>query len=165
MPSALRTRSTVDLGSIAHGIAADTAQWLPLVRFDENERWYTRFAATPYYEVWLLSWLPGQRTGIHAHGGSAGAFVVAQGTLRENTVDRPWSTALDGSRVIVSQAAFDTGQVRDFDSHHVHEIVNEGPVPAVSIHVYAPALDAMSRYRLDGNVLRLTVSERVGADW
>lgn len=165
MSSALRTRSTVDLGSIAHSIAADRSRWLPLIRFDENERWYARFAATPDYEVWLLSWLPGQRTGIHDHGGSAGAFVVAQGTLREDTVDQPWSSDLDGSRVTVAHASFGTGQVRDFDSHHVHEIVNDGPVPAVSVHVYAPALDAMSRYRLDGDVLRLSVSERVGADW
>lgn len=165
MSSALRARSTVDLGTIASTIAADTSRWLPLVRFDESERWYARFASTDDYEVWLLSWLPGQRTGIHDHGGSAGAFVVAQGTLREDTVDQPWSDELDGSRVTVSRASFDTGQVRNFDSHHVHEIVNNGLTPAVSVHVYAPALDAMSRYRLDGDVLRLSVSERAGADW
>ncbi len=33
--------------------------------------------------VWLLSWLPGQRTGFHDHGSSGGAFTVVQGCLRE----------------------------------------------------------------------------------
>jgi hypothetical membrane protein len=35
------------------------------------------------HEVWVISWLPGQATGFHDHGGSAGAFAVVWGTLME----------------------------------------------------------------------------------
>jgi len=35
----------------------------------------------------------------------------------------------------------------------------------VSIHVYAPALMAMTRYTLDDGVLTAVVHERVGAGW
>ncbi|SES82853.1 hypothetical protein [Geodermatophilus poikilotrophus] len=33
-------------------------------------------------QVWLLPWLPGQGTGLHDHGGSAGASAVVRGTPR-----------------------------------------------------------------------------------
>lgn len=161
----VHARTSSDPAAVARDFAADTSAWLPAIRFDENHRWYSRVAATTDYEIWLLTWLPGQRTGIHDHGGSAGAFVVAQGTLREDTVDQPWSDGLDGSRVRVSSALFGAGSVRRFDRHHVHEVVNDGVVPAVSVHAYAPSLGSMSRYRLEGDVLRVTASERAGADW
>lgn len=154
-----------DLARIARRIAADPARWRPLVRFDADERWYTRLAVTDDHEVWLLSWLPGQRTGIHDHGGSAGAFAVAQGVLREDTVDGLPGGDPAGRRVAVSSAYHEAGAVRPFDSRHVHEIVNDGTMPAVSVHVYAPALDSMNRYRLVDSVLELAVSERAGADW
>ena len=51
---------------------------------------------------WLLSWLPGQGTGLHDHGGSAGAFAVVRGTLHERVGARAdaaglsaWTQVLD----------------------------------------------------------------------
>ena len=41
--------------------------------------------ADEHHEAWLLTWLPGQGTDWHDHGGSAGAFVVVQGALVEGT--------------------------------------------------------------------------------
>ncbi|MCD2111014.1 cysteine dioxygenase family protein [Rhodococcus rhodochrous] len=166
MPAALLSTSVrVDLAEIVRDIAADASRRRPLVRFDETERWYTRLAVADDYEVWLLSWLPGQRTGIHDHGGSAGAFAVAQGRVREDTVDQPWSEDLPGQRVTLSRTRLSTGATRRFDGRHVHEVVNDGPVPAVTVHAYAPALDSMSRYRLESGILTLATSERAGDDW
>ena len=55
---------------------------------------------TDDYEAWLLTWLPGQSTGLHDHGGSAGAFTVLSGVVEESTLPpaapaaRPrWCTA------------------------------------------------------------------------
>ncbi|WP_250638187.1 hypothetical protein [Rhodococcus sp. WB1] len=84
---ALPTRA--DLTFLALRIANDPGRWMPIVRFDEQQRWYTRLAVADNHEVWLLSWLPGQRTEIHDHGDSAGAFAVAQGVLTETTVCTP----------------------------------------------------------------------------
>ncbi|MGV9745557.1 cysteine dioxygenase [Rhodococcus zopfii] len=165
MPASVRPRTSVDLAAVARGIAGDPARWLPVVRFDAQERWYTRLTCTGEYEVWLLSWLPGQRTGIHDHGGSAGVFAVADGSLRETVVEDPRHGLLDGVTPTLSTAVFGVGRAREFGSRHVHEIVNDGDRPAVSVHVYAPALSSMHRYRLEGDVLHLTSSERAGADW
>ena len=44
---------------------------------------YQRLTCDDDHEVWLLSWLPGQRTGFHDHGESVGAFTVARTMLFE----------------------------------------------------------------------------------
>ncbi len=66
-------------------LAAATGEWSALVRYTEDERWYHRLERGENHEVWLLSWLPGQRTGFHDHCGSSGAFAVVQGELQERT--------------------------------------------------------------------------------
>ena len=66
-------------------LAAAAGQWSALVRYSEDERWYHRLECGESHEVWLLSWLPGQRAGFHDHCGSSGAFAVVQGELREWT--------------------------------------------------------------------------------
>ncbi|HEY3734587.1 MAG TPA: hypothetical protein VGL63_11790 [Streptosporangiaceae bacterium] len=55
---------------------AQPGSWRGLVRYDPARRWYHRLEITNEYEVWLLSWQPGQGTGFHDHGGSAGAFTA-----------------------------------------------------------------------------------------
>lgn len=40
------------------------------------------------FELWLLSWLPGQRTRIHDHGGAMTAAEVLSGLLREEHFER-----------------------------------------------------------------------------
>jgi Cysteine dioxygenase type I len=73
------------LRQLVQGVAASEHEWPSLVRYDLDRRWYQRLTSDDDHEVWLLSWLPGQRTGFHDHGESAGAFTVARGALRERT--------------------------------------------------------------------------------
>ena len=75
-PSPLRT---------ALRLAADPSRWRPHVDFDPDRRYYRRLVADEHHEAWLLTWLPGQGTDWHDHGGSGGAFVVLQGALVEGT--------------------------------------------------------------------------------
>ena len=70
---------------IATRLAGQHALWEPLVRYDPISRYYARLASEPDFEAWLLTWLPGQGTEWHDHGGSAGAFVVVRGELTERT--------------------------------------------------------------------------------
>ncbi|OLE26605.1 MAG: cysteine dioxygenase [Actinobacteria bacterium 13_1_20CM_3_71_11] len=123
-------------------------------QFDPHERWYTRLVAADDHEAWLLTWLPGQGTDLHDHGGSAGAFTVLAGRLTEQTV---------GVRLM--DRGYSRGATREFGPHHVHRMVNAGTVPAVSLHVYAPALTRMTRYELVDGALRALAVERAGADW
>ena len=75
-PSPLRT---------ALRLAADPSRWRSHVDFDPDRRYYRRLVADEHHEAWLLTWLPGQGTDWHDHGGSGGAFVVLQGALVEGT--------------------------------------------------------------------------------
>ncbi|MFC0529468.1 cysteine dioxygenase [Phytohabitans kaempferiae] len=162
-----------DLLAAARRWAADPAAWPIQPQYDPDERWYARIAETAEHEVWLLTWLPGQETDWHDHGGSAGAFTVVSGALVERTVittPRKRSAALHvsagapgGGRVRYMDLPAGSG--RRFGTHHVHGVANRGEVPAISIHVYAPALRSMTRYRLVDGKLRVAEIERAGVSW
>jgi predicted metal-dependent enzyme (double-stranded beta helix superfamily) len=124
-------------------LAADRAAWAPLVRYDPTLRWYHRLRTGPGYEVWLLSWLPGQGSGRHDHGRSYGVFGVLEGELTEHGESRRGGGrggSGQGSHVLRP------GTVRVFAPGYVHEVVNDGLEPVVSVHVYAPGLTEMPRH-------------------
>jgi hypothetical protein len=129
--------STVaDYTRLVRELAADTARWAPLVRYDALTRWYARLETGPGYEVWLLSWLPGQSSGLHDHGGSSGVLTVVQGELLER------SRGLGEDRT----RALRPGGRRVFAPGYVHEVVNASLEPAVSIHLYTPGLTEMNQH-------------------
>lgn len=139
------------LSGLARSLAEDSAEWLHRVRLDPQGRWYERLHADADHEVWIISWLPGQSTGFHDHGGSAGAFAVVLGELEEATPG--------GARTL------EGGQVRGFGEHHVHDVRNTSSAPAVSVHVYAPPLSRMNRYDLDENGELVTLRAESAEDW
>jgi hypothetical protein len=73
----------VHLDSIARGYASQSAVWMPQLQFRTDERWSLRLHGDNEVDVWLITWLQEQSTAMHDHGGSAGAFTVVHGTLRE----------------------------------------------------------------------------------
>lgn len=121
--------TVAEFAGLARSIAADRAQWEHLVQYDATSRWYHRLRTGPGYEVWLLSWVPGQGSGLHDHGPSSGVLTVLEGTLAERT-DR-------GTRALAP------GAQRVFAPGYVHEVVNDALEPAVSLHVYYPGLTEM----------------------
>jgi predicted metal-dependent enzyme (double-stranded beta helix superfamily) len=143
-------------------LAEQRRLWEPLIEFDPRSRHYVRLAAEPDVEAWLLTWLPGQGTEWHDHGGSAGAFLPVRGALTE----RQAMVQRDGPPRIRSEArTVPTGLLRPFGAKHVHRVTNEGVVPAVSLHAYAPALVEMNEYAADGDRLRLVAAQRAGQSW
>ena len=150
------------LVATARELGARPELWAPHRAFSPGERHAVRVAATATWEAWLLGWLPGQTTGLHDHGGSAGAFVVLEGALEEATLAPPRRH----QPAALLHRTLDTGRHRSFGPHHVHEVSCAGPVPAVSLHVYAPALATMRRFVLDDDGRAVIVSrERAGVDW
>ncbi len=136
---------------------ASANQWLDRVVFSTEKRWFCRLELTEDYEIWLLSWLPGQRTGLHDHGEAVGAFAVAQGDLQE-TLARP------GSREVRHRQARH-GTVRSFGQRHLHDVANVSAAPAVSVHAYSPPLTAMRRYEMTPSGLVLVRIDHAELDW
>ena len=161
-PPRLRRVSPARLHHLAGLLAARADLWRAHVRFAHASRWSVRVAVTDDYEAWLLTWLPGQSTGLHDHGGSAGAFTVLSGVIAESTLP---PTRSRGPAALVHRTLA-AGRVRVFGSDYVHDVTNKGAEPAVSLHVYAPALDTMRHYVLDDQGRAQVVSfERSGTDW
>ncbi len=110
------------------------------VRLRTDGRWYERLYHSADYDIWAISWLPGQSTGFHDHGASSGAFVVASGILEEHRVG-------ERARVI------HPGKPRAFGPDYAHDVRNVSLAPAISIHAYSPPLDEMNDYELEGSEL------------
>jgi predicted metal-dependent enzyme (double-stranded beta helix superfamily) len=131
---------------IARQLAADTDRWRHLLRYHTGERFTTLVESTERQEIWLMSWLPGQGTDLHNHGGATGAFTIVAGTLTERV------TRTTGTETVHQVTA---GQSRVFGPGYVHQVSNDGPDPAVTVHVYRPSRLPMITYRLDpGAALR-----------
>jgi predicted metal-dependent enzyme (double-stranded beta helix superfamily) len=128
-------------------LTAAPAEWVARVRLDPEGRWYEQIRVDDSCELWLISWLPGQSTGFHDHGGANGAFGVVWGELDEHMVAR--GPAGSAGSVGSAVRAVSAGQVRSFGAHHVHDVRNSSAVAvAVSVHAYSPPLSAMTRYDL-----------------
>ena len=138
-------------------LIATPAEWVARVRLDVEGRWYERIRMGEGYEVWLISWMPGQATGFHDHGGANGAFGVAWGDLDECVVPR------GAGAVLVNRIASAGG--RSFGPRHVHDVRNSSATSvAVSVHAYSPPLSEMTRYDLTPSGLRASGTEGSG-DW
>jgi hypothetical protein len=133
----LKTRE--DLADIVCRFASSDG-WMEKVRLQTNQRWYERLHLGPDYDIWVISWLPGQSTGYHDHGASSGALVVASGILEEH---RPGELA----------SVIYPGKPRAFGPDYAHDVRNVSLAPAVSIHAYSPPLSDMNEYELDGGRL------------
>ncbi|MFJ4842277.1 cysteine dioxygenase [Streptomyces sp. NPDC088746] len=128
-PASPHPSTVAGFAGLARSIAADRARWAPLVRYDTTTRWYHRLQTGPGYEIWLLSWVPGQGSGRHDHGLSSGVLTVLEGELTEHTAR--------------GAQALDAGAQRVFAPGYVHEVVNDSLEPAVSLHIYFPGLTDM----------------------
>jgi rhodanese-related sulfurtransferase len=138
-PSGAVLRTPEELATIV-SLFASSDGWMDKVRLRAEGRWYERLYHGPDYDIWVISWLPGQSTGFHDHGASSGAFVVATGILEEH---RPF----EATRAIYP------GRPRSFGPDYAHDVRNVSLAPAISIHAYSPPLTEMNEYELDGSQL------------
>ena len=133
-------RTLTDLAQIVRSLAGRPDDWMNRVQLRCGERWFECIEQGPDHDVWLISWLPGQGTGFHDHGGSSGAFAVVLGTLEEH-------------RAGADPLTVRSGEVRAFGSQYAHDVRNASAAPAISIHAYSPPLTRMNKYELAGEQL------------
>ncbi|HEY2518918.1 MAG TPA: cysteine dioxygenase family protein [Streptosporangiaceae bacterium] len=148
------TLSPRELAQEVRKLSATPREWMARVRLSAEGRWYERIHVDGQYEVWLISWLPGQATGFHDHGGSAGAFGVVFGALEEHQAGTPQR------RHAVTAAPVHAGRIRSFGPEYIHDVRNTSEAVAVSVHAYSPPLAEMTRYdMIEGSLVRLDTEE------
>jgi hypothetical protein len=135
-PVAQHPATVAEFSGLARTIAADRDRWAPLVDYDATTRWYAQLATGAGYEVWLLSWLPGQGTELHDHGKSSGVLTILHGELTERALGASGET----------RRTLTADDQRVFAPGYLHEVVNDSLDPAVSLHIYFPGLTEMTHY-------------------
>jgi hypothetical protein len=124
---------------------------LPTGGVPADDRWFSRIHGDDEIDIWLISWVPGQATELHDHGGSLGALTLLSGALDEFR----W----EGQQL--RRRRLDAGDQAGFPLGWVHDVVWAPPPvdapagPTLSVHAYSPPLTAMSYYEVtDRNTLR-----------
>ena len=88
-------------------------------------------------ELRLHCWRPGQSSSLHGHGASACAFKILRGTATETVLgdrDRVWAP---GSTVVEDQP-------------RLHQVMNAGSDPLLTLHAYSPPLPIAAASRRRG---------------
>lgn len=128
-----------ELRALTNAVAASFRDpLLGILRFASPDRWWVRLALTQEVELWLLSWLPGQGTAPHDHGGASGAFTVLVGELAE-TFRYPSGPIRNQLHV--------TGSALGFGAGRAHQVQNLGLRRAASVHAYSPPLVPTREYK------------------
>jgi hypothetical protein len=128
------------LETLVTRIAARPELWQPLVVVDRERRRYELLYDDDQVDVWVLSWMPGQKTGFHDHDRSNVALICAQGELDEGRI------AFGESAVPVRMTP---GVTRTGPGGYIHSVSHVAGEPAISIHAYSPPLTCVGQYRAD----------------
>jgi hypothetical protein len=127
---------------------------LPPGGVSTDDRWFVRLHGDDEIDIWLISWVPGQATELHDHGGSLGALTLLSGSLDEFR----W----DGKQL--RRRRLDAGDQAGFPLGWVHDVVwaptgtahsatppSATQGPTLSVHAYSPPLTVMSYYEITGH--------------
>jgi cysteine dioxygenase len=142
----------IDLGTLTAAVGALdlTADTLgDAVTIDTASYVRTLVYESPHAAVFVMAWLPGQRSPIHDHAGSACAVRIVSGRAVEQkfVLNAGGTVSRDGSPEQLGAGAV-TGS---FDAD-IHAFGNAASAPApprdilVTIHVYSPPLAPTRKY-------------------
>jgi predicted metal-dependent enzyme (double-stranded beta helix superfamily) len=107
--------------------------WHGRARFREGTEYHReRVHSTGDLEVWLLSWLPGQISPIHDHGGAVTVTTVLSGTVFEERFERTGGSLVRPTWTTLRSA----GDVDRLEPAAIHRVRPLGNV--VTLHLYVP---------------------------
>jgi hypothetical protein len=127
------------LRDLTRTVATDQSAVLrEVLRFTTPQRWWLRLGLTAGVELWLLSWLPGQHTRPHDHGGASGSFTVLLGDVHEE---------FRYPRADIRSRVYTAGDAIGFGSGRAHQVRNRSLTPSATVHAYSPPLVPTRDYR------------------
>ena len=121
---------------------------------------------TPFFELLVLCWRPGQESTIHDHAGSLNAIRVRSGELTSRLF-LPEESGAPGSAPVELSAEDCHGPDADVigvDRGGIHQLANTSTDDLVTVHIYAPALMELNVYSttmgvMERRPLRYTLAE------
>ena len=137
-PSATRIQQVLEQANLGE---ADLAEF---IKTDPRRYHRGRVAWRPSFELLVMTWLPGQCSPPHDHGGSICGMRVVRGTA----IERTYRVAEDGAAEACMDERLPQGRTVTGDDAGVHSVHNadaDGP-PLVTLHVYAPPLREYRRF-------------------
>jgi len=132
---------TEALADIALALYSARPIWHGVARFDPDVRQPVRLFADDLLEAWVVGWFAGQTLGLHDHGASAGAIIVAEGRLCETALRMG-----DRGAARLHTRSLERGIVRRLPPETVHAVTNADSRAATSIHVYSPPIARMTHF-------------------
>ena len=124
---------------------------------------------TPFFELLVLCWRPGQESTIHDHAGALNAIRVLSGELTSRTFARTngassgaGPVAQDGEERVPQDA-----RMVGLDRNGIHQLANATGNDLITVHVYAPALMELNVYsttsaEVERRPLRYTLADDLG---
>jgi len=146
VPSCTDHQTPSDLAHLLRGLVRDHGpSFHGRARFRDGDEYNRELVhAAPGYEIWLLSWLPGQVTPIHDHGGAVTVTTVLSGTVLEERFERAGDRdALDVRPT--SATLREIGDIDPIDPVRIHRVRPIGS--AVTLHLYVPTYTDGQIYR------------------
>jgi predicted metal-dependent enzyme (double-stranded beta helix superfamily) len=127
-----------ELEQLVRRIAEHEDLWRPLVVIDRERRRYELLYDDDRIDIWVLSWMPGQRTGFHDHDLSSVGLICVQGAIDEGLL------VLGGKAEPVHMTP---GVSRHGAGGYIHSASHVAGEPAITIHAYSPPLLVVGQYR------------------
>jgi predicted metal-dependent enzyme (double-stranded beta helix superfamily) len=123
-----------DLAHLLRNLVRDHgASFHSRARFRDGDEYNRELVyAAPDYELWLLSWLPGQVTPIHDHGGAVTVTTVLSGTVLEERFERTGELEVRQTWAALREV----GDIDPIDPARIHRVRPVGSV--VTLHLYVP---------------------------
>ena len=83
---------------------ASSDGWLDRVRLQVDQRWYQRLHHEPDYDLWVISWMPGQSTGFTIMGSPRGLLSWQRESLRSIVLGSgpAWCNRVSHARLVRS---------------------------------------------------------------
>jgi len=115
--------------------------FLPFIHFRDDTYGRNLVFKTRYFELSVLTWLPGHRTPIHDHSGQRCWMFIDSGELTVKNYAFPQSDQFQ-LKPLGPVEILDAGeQVYVDDDIALHSITNASSRPAVSVHLYAGPIE------------------------